>query len=210
MRGRPTICWKSDSGFGRYSSARSIVGQYEISQRTDSRNKITDFYRYAMQNAGIRVENGQLRIRRETLDRAVALGNELAGRIQMRDPEAQAAYSDMRRTLSGRYYLSPEDRRNIADFGAYNRNENMVRVTTDRRATSLDSAYSELRRSYPQYFSERATHPADQLQQINSVMRSLRHSTYSLSAADRRGVARELTNELVNSYVRTQRRRRGA
>ena len=58
MRGRPTICWKRDSGFGRYSSARSIVGQYEISQRTDSRNKITDFYRYAMENAGIRVENG--------------------------------------------------------------------------------------------------------------------------------------------------------
>ena len=202
---------KTSSGFsGRGGAAREIVGQYEISQKGDSRGKITDFYRYAMENAGIRVEDGRLHIRRETLDRAVALGRELAGRVEIRDPEAQEAYRDMRRAMSGKYYLSPEDRRNIPDFGAYNRRENMVKVTTDRRAQSLDSAYTELRSSYPQYFGERATHPADQLQQINSVMRSLRNSTYKLPASEREGMARELTNELVNSYIRTARRRRGA
>ena len=169
-----------------------------------------DFYRYAMENAGIRVENGQLHIKRATLDKAVELGRDLAGRVEMRDAEALSAYRNMRRMLDGKYYLSPADRRNIPDFSAYNRNENLVRVTTDRRATSLDSAYSELRSRYPQYFGQKATHPADQLQQINSVMRGLKNSTYKLSTSERENMARDLTNELVNSYIRTQRRKRGA
>ena len=202
--------YKAGSDFGRSGAAKSIVGEYGITQKGNSREKIVDFYRYAMQTAGIRVENGALKIRREAFDRAVALGRELAGRVEVRDTEAQQAYKDIRAGLRGKYYLSPEDRRNIPDFGAYNRRENMVRVTTDRTARSIDSVYSELRSSYPQYFSGRVTHPADQLQQINTVLRGLRNSSYSLPASDREGLARELTNQLVNSYVRTARRRRGA
>ena len=131
---RLKICYKAGSEFGRSGAAREIVGQYGISQKGNSREKITDFYRYAMETAGIRVENGALKIRREAFERAVALGRELAGRVEIRDTEAQQTYRDIRADLRGRYYLSPEDRRNIPDFGTYNRRENMVRVTTDRTA----------------------------------------------------------------------------
>lgn len=208
---RLKVCRKGSSdmdGGGSRQSAREITGSYEIGSKTSSQRQIIDFWRYAQESNGIRVDaDGTLHLRQATLNRAIELGRTLANRIEMRDPDALAAYRGIRRMLNGKYYLSAADRRNIPDFGAYNRSENMVRVTTDRRATSLDSAYQQLRTAYPQYFGSRATHPADQLQQINTVMRNLRDARFALSASDRQDMARELTNELVNGYIRNRRRR---
>ena len=201
----------------RYTSARNLVGQYEISDITDSKNKIVDFYRYVAENEAIGVErneDGSVRkvsVRRAAMERAEQLASELTDRIEIRDPEAESAYRDIRSMVSGQYFLSKQDRSNIPDFSAYARSrENMLRLTTNPNAMSIDQAYSELSDRYPAYFSGDVTHPADQLQEINNVLGSLRHSSIPLSPSDRRGVAEELTWDLLRSYTTMQRNRRRA
>ena len=201
----------------RYTSARNLVGQYEISDITDSKNKIVDFYRYIMENGDINVERNadgsvkQVHIKRAVMDRAQQLATELADRIEIRDAEAEADYRSIRGMLSGSYYLSKQDRSDIADFSAYARSrENMLRITSNPSALSINQAYHELGESYPGYFSSGVTHPADQLQEINRVLGSLRNSSIPLSPSDRRGVAEELTWDLLRSYTTMQRNRRRA
>ena len=202
----------------RYTSARNLVGQYEISDITDSKNKIVDFYRYVMEHGDINVERNadgsvkQVHIKRAVMDRAEQLASELANRIEIRDVEAEADYRDIRSMLSGQYYLSKQDRSDIADFSAYARSrENLLRLTSNPNALSINQAYHELSEQYPAYFGQSGvTHPADQLQEINRVLGSLRNSSIPLSPSDRRGVAEELTWDLLRSYTTMQRQRRRA
>lgn len=201
----------------RYTSARNLVGQYEISSITDSKNKIVDFYRYLAENAAIGVERNEdgsvrkVNIKRAAMDRAEKLASELADRISIRDQESYDDYRDIRRMLDGPYYLSQQDRHDIADFTAYARSrENMLRLTTNSRAISINQIYQELNGRYPGYFSSDVTHPADQLREINSVLGSLRNSSIPLSDSDKRGVAEELTWDLLRSYTTMERNRRRA
>lgn len=199
----------------RYTSARRLVGQYDISDITESKNKIVDFYRYIADHGDINVERNadgsvkQVHMKRDILQRAEALAQELAGKIQIRDPEAESDYRDIRSMMNGQYYLSKQDRSNIADFTAYARSrENLIRLTTNPNALSINQAYSELQEQFPAYFgSSDVTHPADQLQDINRVLNNLRNSSIPLSPSDRRGVAEELTWDLLRSYTTMRRRR---
>lgn len=183
--------------------ARAIIGQYDISSITDSKEKIVDFYRYAMENAGVAIKEGdRLSVKRETMDRANALAEQLAARVAFRDQEAEEAYKDIRAMMSGKFYLSESDRSNIADFSAYARSrENLIKLTTDRNAMSIDQAYTELQGVFPQYFNDASTNPADRLVKINDVMRSLRNSSIPLPASDRAALKEDLAFDLIRSYA---------
>lgn len=195
----------SGGGNGGREAGR-IVGQYEISAARDSRQKIVSFYQWANDNNGIRLNDGRIQITRTANERATELANQLANRVEMQDTDAREAYRDIRRMLSGRYYLSEQDRRDISDSGAYLRGS-LVRVTKNRQATSLDSAYQQLSSRFPQYFSRGVTHPADQLRTINDTMRSLRDGTVRLGDRERREIADDLRREIIGGYARSRRRR---
>ena len=183
--------------------ARALIGQYDISSITDSKEKIVDFYRYAMENAGVTIKEGDhLSVKRETRARANELAEQLAARVSYRDPDAEEAYKDIRAMMSGKFYLSQQDRSNIADFSAYARSrDNLIKLTTDRDAMSINQAYTELQSVFPQYFNDGPTNPADQLVRINEVMRSLRNSSIPLPASDRAALKDDLAFDLIRSYA---------
>ena len=197
-----------------FTYARDLISRYDISDITDSKNKIVDFYRYTMQIGGVNItrdDDGQerLKVRRPAMERAEELASELAARIEIRDDGAVEAYQDIRSMLHGPFYLSAQDRRDIPDFSAYARSsENRLRLTTNSRATSLNSAYTELAERYPGYFSDDVRHPADQLQEINRVLNRLRNSTIPISNTEREGMRDELTMDLLRSYAGILRQRR--
>jgi len=183
--------------------ARALIGQYDISSITDSKNKIVDFYRYAMEHAGVTIKEGDhLSVKRETMERANELAEQLAARVAFRDPDAEEAYKDIRAMMSGKFYLSQQDRSNIADFSAYARSrDNLIKLTTDRDAMSINQAYTELQSVFPQYFNDGPTNPADQLVRINEVMRSLRNSSIPLPASERAALKDDLAFDLIRSYA---------
>ena len=192
-----------------FDTARDIVGQYSLSNITDSKAKIVSLFRDYDRNGGPRIEDGRIKIKKEAAGKAEALANELAGRMMENREQDQRDYKDIRDSLKGTYTMSEKDRSNIADFGAYARSrENMVKI--GKSGISLDSKYQELASKYPQYFdARRDTNPADQLLRINSVLNQLR-SGRQMPAAYRAEAKRELKNDLIRYYLLSKQRKRGA
>lgn len=192
---------------GIAGKAREIVGQYSLSSLTNSKNKILDFYRGVDNNGGIRIENGRIKVSKEAMAQANELADTLSRRMVMRDAQAQQDYSEIRAGLRGTYTISDKDAANIPDFKQYLRSsENLLRI--GKNGTSIDTMYQELSGQYPQYFSGSVTNQAEQLQEINSVLNSLRNSTRALPREWQEGSRQDLRNDIIRGYLTARRRRR--
>lgn len=186
---------------GKYSMARAIIGDYDISRVTESQKNIVDFYKQVDARDGIVFDGSRIQVKKDIMKKADRLADKLADRMAFTDESAQYDYRSIKADLSGTYTISKQDRSNIADFSKYARSkENNVRI--GKNGTSLDTKYQELATRYPQYFSaSRATNPADQLQDINRVMNSLKNSTIKLSSSEKAEVKTDIRNALIRGYV---------
>lgn len=198
---------------GKYDTAGDIVGQYELSDITDSKNKIVQFYRNIEKAGTIRVdeETERIVVKKSAMQEARQLANELTERMSIVDHGARNDYQDLRRLLQGTYTISEQDRSNIPDFGAYAKSrDNFLRI--GREGTSIDTVYQELSSSYPQYFdASRVTNQADQLQDINRVMATLKSGRIELPREYRQAAADDLRMAIIRGYVaQRNRRKRGA
>lgn len=78
--------------------------------------------------------------------------------------------------------LSKQDQADIADFADFKKRAfGTVKIVKD--GTPVDTAYRELREMAPELFPESITHPADQLQRIYDVARSIEVSKQTLDEA---------------------------
>lgn len=191
-----------------YDEARQIVGQYSLSDITASKSKIVSFFRDVDKNGGIRVQDGRIKVKKDTMQKAQELARDLSGSMVERNEQAERDFRDIRQMLRGNYALSDQDRSNITDFGAYVRSsENFLSIRKQGR--SIDSAYQELAEMYPQYFNEeRVSNPADQLQDINRVLGELKNSTQPLPKDEREYAEADLRDRLIRGYIAKQNRRR--
>lgn len=199
----------------RYEYARDLIGQYSLSDITDSKDKIVDFFSAMDRIKGVTLdfEENKIRVSKDANRQATELADELVDRMVDRNPQMEQDYKDLRRLLSGTYTISDKDRSNIPDFGRYVRSsDNFLKI--GRRGMSLDSKYQELAELYPGYFNAyEVTNPAEQLQDINRVLGQLKSyssSNLNLSADERREAVRELKNDIIKSYATIMNRRRYA
>lgn len=78
--------------------------------------------------------------------------------------------------------ISKQDQADIADFADFKKRAfGTVKIVKD--GTPVDTAYRELREMAPELFPEKITHPADQLQRIYDVARSIEVSKKTLDEA---------------------------
>lgn len=145
----------------------------------------------------------------EAFERMEQLADDLARHAVEINYQAKSEFEAIRRAVRERpLYLSPTDRVDIPDFRAYNRSsENRIRFTNDRRATSVDSVYFDLSKRFPQHFDGTATHPADQVRQINAVLSDLKNrSAMPLLKTQGRDAVEEtkgiITMQLLDGYNR--------
>lgn len=192
-----------------FTTAREIVGQYDMRDITDSKSKIVSFFRDIDKDGGIRVdeEAGKIKVTKAAMQKARDLAEELTDRMVERDNDSLRDYRDIRQIMSGEYMLSDQDRSNIPDFNAYIRSsDNFIKIR--RHGMSLDSAYQELASMYPYYFdADRVTNPADQLQDINRVLRDLKDSTRPIPREYRQDAADDLRTSIIRGYIALQYRR---
>lgn len=73
-----------------------------------------------------------------------------------------------------RLTLSETDRPSIAEGYNEFRKRNRGRLLLTNGGMPVDTLYSELCQSYPEFFSDEITHPADQIERISDVLDSLR------------------------------------
>lgn len=192
---------------GIAGQAREIVGQYSLSSLTNSKNKIVDFYRSVDKNGGIRIEDGKIKVSKDAMAQANELAETLSRRMVMRDAQAQQDYSDLRADLRGTYTISDKDSANIPDFRRYLRSsDNFLRI--GKTGTSIDTKYQELAGQYPQYFSSGITNQAEQLQEINNVLNSLRNSTRAMPREWQNDSRQDLRNDIIRGYLVARRGRR--
>ena len=91
------------------------------------------------------------------------------------DDEAYKQYQGLRKQLrETRLTLSETDRPSIAEGYNEFRKRNRGRLLLTNDGMPVDALYSELCQSYPEFFSDEITHPADQLERISDVLDSLR------------------------------------
>lgn len=192
-----------------FTTVREIVGQYDMRDITDSKSKIVSFFHDIDKDGGIRVdeEAGKIKVTKAAMQKARDLAEELTDRIVERDNDSLRDYRDIRQIMSGEYMLSDQDRSNIPDFNAYIRSsDNFIKIR--RRGRSLDSAYQELASMYPYYFDEdRVSNPADQLQDINRVLKDLKDSTRPIPREYRQDAADDLRTSIIRGYIALQYRR---
>ena len=109
---------------------------------------------------------------RETADQAF---DTLYDSLRILNTDRYDQYKGVKKELrESRLYLSDADRSNIPDFESF-RKSNMgnFTVTKDPSAVSVDQKYQELSRSYPELFPDDITHPADQIQRMSEVSKSI-------------------------------------
>ena len=192
-----------------FTTAREIVGQYDMTDITDSKSKIVSFFRDIDKDGGIRVdeEAGKIKVTKAAMQKARDLAEELTDRMVERDDDSLRMYRDIPQIMNGEYTISDQDRSNISDFNAYIRSsENFIKIR--RHGMSLDSAYQELASMYPYYFdADRVTNPADQLQDINRVLRDLKDSTRPIPREYRQDAADDLRTSIIRGYIALQYRR---
>lgn len=193
---------------GKYAAASYVIGQYGISSITDSKQKIVDFYKWVDQDKRIYVdhENQIIKTKKGTGARARELANELADRIEVVDTQSLRDFKDIKDLVSNApFSISSYDRQNIPDFGAYVRSrDNFVRIAREgsERATSIDTLYHELEGRYPHYFdSYQNSNPADQLQDINRVLKQLKGGRIEMSREYKQAAADDLRVMLIRSYL---------
>lgn len=196
---------------GIHGKAHDIVGQYSLSSITDSRAKIVDFYKTVDAGGGIRIDDGRIKVTRETLAEAGSLADELSERMVMRDAQAEADFREIRAGLRGVLTISDRDLANIPDAKAYLRSsDNFLRIGRPGSGIPVDTIYQELTYQYPQYFSRDVTNQAEQILTINSVLSDLRNSTQPLPREWRQDAREALRNDIIRGYLTARRRRRSA
>lgn len=188
-----------------YKTAKSIIGNHELRNVTENRKRIERLFSELDHMPGDQVVlspdgNGTM-MTREAREKIDAVVDKIADDAYVRDIDAEQDYRDIRAATQGRYYLSEQDRHDIADFRA---RDSTVRVTSDRSATSVDSLYQDLAERFPHRFSADVTHPADQLSLINSTLSSLKGGGYRMSGEMLRETKNMLFAEINLYYAMTR------
>lgn len=186
---------------GRDRDARNIVGEYNLDSIGENKGKILKFFR---DMDGTDERDLEDRFRQE----ASTLSDELSESMVYRDDDAREEYNRIRRQLGGTTYtLSDQDRANIPDFQKYIRSpENFLNI--GKRGLPIDTAYDELRDMFPGRFPRSITNPADQLQQINRVLGSLRNQrVVAASDDDKEAAAPYIYDSLARAYNEIRRRK---
>lgn len=118
-------------------------------------------------------------------------------------------YQSVKKELrQSRMFLSDTDRADIPDFEAFRRtNVGNFTVTRDPSAVPVDVKYQELSRSHPELFPADITHPADQLQKMAEVSKSIAkqeidvETYYGEDAAAFREYTREQFDEALDQMA---------
>ena len=187
---------RSKIGSARSKKASDIIRQYDITDFFGSRQDIMGFYQDIYDNGGLDMDDdGNLIVNPVVLAKAEDLADTLAGRIMETDPDAARDLSAVMETMPDALAISAKDRANIPDFRA---NSNVVPIR--RNGVPVDTAYAELTDRFPGLFDRSHTNPADQLQEINRVVRSLRNSRKPISRYDQRQAAQSLYQDLLYGY----------
>lgn len=163
---------------GSYSAARAVLDGFGIASRTENSKLITQALKdvQALYNGkgGIRFKDGRLKMSRSATDILENAAEQLSRDMYVDDKQMARDYKEIMSMIRGRsYYLSQSERSNIADFGAYQRREGILQVTSDRSHREVDSLYHELSSMYPNYFPQ--NHTGEQVQVINDALRSMRN-----------------------------------
>lgn len=196
---------------GIHGKAREIVGQYSLSDITDSKSKIVDFYKAVDERGGIRIDDGRIKVSKDAMAEARDLAEELSERMVMRDEAAEEDYRQIRAGLRGVLTISDRDLANIPDARLYLRSsDNFLRIGRPGSGTPVDTMYQELAEQYPQYFDRSITNQADQILAINAVLSDLKNSTQPLPREWRQDARDALRNDLIRGYLTARRRRRTA
>ncbi len=192
---------RSKLGSGRSKSASNIVRQYDITDFFGSRSDIMDFYQDIYDNGGLDMDDdGNLITSPIVLEKAQDLADTLAGRIMESDPDAERELAAVMETMPDALSISARDRSNIPDFRA---NSNVVKIS--RNGVPVDTVYEELAGRFPGLFDARSnTNPADQLMDINRVVRQLRNSRRPLNRYDRRQAAQSMYQDILYGYFDDQ------
>lgn len=187
---------------GRDKDAGEIVKEYSLESIGKNKGKILSFFR---ELDGTDEGDIQSKFKEE----ATGLAEDLSESMVYRDDDAKDEFNRLRRDIgSTTYTLSDQDRANIPDFQRYIRSgENFLKI--GKRGLPIDSAYDELREMFPGRFPASITNPADQLQQINNVLGSLRNSrVISASDEDKEAAAPYIYDSLARAYNEIRRRKR--
>lgn len=192
---------------GSYSAARAVLDGFGIASRTENSKLITQALKdvQALYNGkgGIRFKDGRLKMSRSATDILEDTAEKLSRDMYVDDKQMARDYKEIMSMIRGRsYYLSQSERSNIADFGAYQRREGILQVTSDRSHREVDSLYHELSSMYPNYFPQ--NHTGEQVQVINDALRSMRNHRTPLPRSYQQAAKRDLVSALANAYYRTR------
>ena len=165
--------------------ANEIVEENQFKYKRESEKDIKDFFRTAAQTKnGITVNNdGEIVTKKSIAEKAEALAEKLADRIEFTDREVKDAYDDLRSKTKGTYRIDPQGE--FDNFREYQKNSTVKVVKgaeyfdpTDskyHRAMSIDSKYETLYNDGANRWG--LTNPngeAAKLRELNDTLRDLR------------------------------------
>lgn len=97
------------------------------------------------------------------------------------DDEFYNQYKDVKKKLKDTAVtISEQDKADIADFALFKKQTSRTLNIKDSGGLPVDVFYQELRETAPELFPEGITHPADQLQKMHEVARSIEVSKRNL------------------------------
>lgn len=182
---------------------RSMMSDYGIK---DGKDQMTDdihsLYKEAKQDGKIYIKDGGIRIKRSAYEKANEIARKAIDRAEITDNSTAAEYKALRDYVRNTpVKISDYDRQNIADYGSY-RKQNFGGVKVSRNGISMDSFYEELSGKFPHLFdSGRTSNQADQLIEINDVLRSLKPTGRKYSGQMKEEAVKQLTNDIINGFV---------
>ena len=168
--------------------AKEMTQEHKLKYARESEKEIRQFIQQANDKKdGIKVsEDGDIRVSKEVADKADKLAKKLADRIEFTDKEAEKLYKDFKSRVRKKYYIAPEDIKEIDEWRKYQKNS-AIKVVSSRVAvdpdnsnrminvTPIDSLYSSLYNDGANSWG--LTNPngaAAKLIELNNTLRSLR------------------------------------
>lgn len=183
-------------------SVRGLMADYGVKgSKEELTNEIHDYYKYAKSSGKLRVEDGIIKIKRAAYEKAQDIARKAMNRAEYTDTSTETEYKALRsyvRNTSVR--ISDYDKGNITDFNSYRR-QNMGGVKISRNGIPIDSFYQELSGKFPHLFdSSRTSNQADQLQEINDTLSSLKPRAQKYTGSMKEDAIESMTKEIINGY----------
>lgn len=193
---------KKDKASAR--KAKEILDDYGVNNNKKTlQAEITDLYREADQKNSIRIsESGKVGMTRSAYQRIIAISEKAADNVTYTNDSTKQEYDEIRSWVkSTPVKISNYDKQSIADYNDFRRSS-FGNLTISNNGLSVDSFYQELASKFPSHFdSNRTSNPADQLQEINNVINSLRPKEVKLTGSLKQDFITEIGNDILRGYV---------